>query len=434
MNPLISLALQLAPDIARAFAGDKAGQVAASVTDAVAQAAGTSDAAAAQIALAQDPAKLADLRIKLAQIAADAETQRRADELDALKAQIADTENARATLAELAKTGNVVGFAPVVISAIVTVGFFVILGWLLVIEPTLTTDSAVLQLINITLGALTAAFATVVNFWLGSSHGSRIKDQISAALQAQSAASGAGRTAAALGAHSARIDAAVDALNARTARAPATAPAPASAPVPPSPPADPAPAPPAPTAASAPQPSAAAPTSDADARFERSVTLVLELEGGYVDNPADPGGATNMGITLNTLRAWRHDDTLTAEDVRDLSQEEAKAIYRAEYWNKMQCDALPAGVDLSVFDFGVNAGPSRSVKLLQKLVGAPQDGAMGPITLSAVATKQPVPLIQDFADGRLDYYKSLSTYDTFGKGWTNRTNRVEQEALAMARG
>ncbi|WP_349368527.1 glycosyl hydrolase 108 family protein [Salinarimonas sp.] len=419
MNPLITLALQFAPDVARAFAGDKGGRVAASVTDAVAQAAGTSDAAAAQIALAQDPAKLADLRIRLAQIAADAETQRRANELDELKAQIADTENARATFAELAKSGNVVGWAPVIVSIIVVTGFFVILAWLIVREPGLTGDSSVLQLVNITIGALTAAFATVVNFWLGSSHGSRIKDQLSAALQAQSAASGAGRTAAALGAHSARIDAAVDALNARTSQAPA--------PVPPPRPADLAPPPAAPTTAA--QPPTA---SDADARFERSVTLVLELEGGYVDNPADPGGATNMGITLDTLRAWRHDPSLTAQDVKTLTEAEAKQIYRANYWDVMRCDDLPAGVDLSVFDFGVNAGPSRSVKLLQQLVGATQDGIMGPNTLAAVATKQPVPLIESFADGRLDYYKSLSTYSTFGRGWTNRTERVEQEALSMA--
>ncbi|MGP9822586.1 glycoside hydrolase family 108 protein [Salinarimonas sp. NSM] len=397
MNPLIALALQLVPDAARAFAGGKAGDVAASVSRAVAEAAGTSDAQAAQIALAQDPAKLADLRIKLAQIAAQAESDRRADDL-------ADTESARATFAELAKAGNAVGLAPVIISVIVTVGFFVMLIWLLVREPTLTTDSAVLQLINITIGALTAAFATVVNFWLGSSHGSRIKDQISATLQAQAAGSGARQVSAALGAHSARIEAAVQAFQAATQKpAQAPAPAPASA------------------------------TADADRRFDACVTIVLQLEGGYVDDPRDPGGATNMGITLSTLRDWRKDPSLGPDDVKALTETEAKAIYRASYWNPMQCDGLPAGVDLSVFDFGVNAGPSRSVKLLESLVGTTQDGVMGPQTLAATAAQDAPDLIRRFADGRIAYYKSLSGWDRYGTGWTNRTNTVEKDALAMAR-
>ncbi|MGJ3262510.1 MAG: glycoside hydrolase family 108 protein [Salinarimonas sp.] len=409
MNPLIALALQLVPDAARAFAGDKAGEVASSVSEAVAEAAGTSDARAARIALAQDPAKLADLRIKLAQITAKAEADRRADDLAALEAGIGDRESARATFAELAKAGNAVGLAPVIISVIVTVGFFVMLIWLLAAQPTLSANTAVLQLINIVIGALTAAFATVVNFWLGSSHGSRIKDQISATLQAQAAGGGAQRVSAALGAHSAQIEAAVQAFQAATAAAKA-------------PPA------PQPTPAPAPAPS----TADADRRFDACVTIVLQLEGGYVDDPHDPGGATNMGITLNTLRDWRHDPSLGPDDVKALSETEAKAIYRANYWNPMQCDGLPAGVDLSVFDFGVNAGPSRSVKLLESLVGTTQDGIMGPQTLAATAAQDAPDLIRRFADGRIAYYQSLSTWDRYGNGWTNRTQTVETDALAMA--
>ncbi|WP_372425209.1 glycoside hydrolase family 108 protein [Salinarimonas chemoclinalis] len=401
MNPLIALALQLVPDAARAFAGGKAGDVAASVSRAVAEAAGTSDPQAAQVALVQDPAKLADLRIKLAQIAAQAQSDRRADDL-------ADTESARATFAQLAKAGNAVGLAPVIISVIVTVGFFVMLIWLLVREPTLTTDSAVLQLINITIGALTAAFATVVNFWLGSSHGSRIKDQLSATLQAQAAGGDAKQVSAALGAHSAQIEAAVQAFRAATASALA----------------------PTPVAVPSPAPS----TADADRRFDACVTIVLQLEGGYVDDPHDPGGATNMGITLNTLRDWRKDQSLGPDDVKALTETEAKAIYRANYWNPMQCDGLPAGVDLSVFDFGVNAGPSRSVKLLESLVGTAQDGIMGPQTLAATAAQDAPDLIRRFADGRIAYYRSLSGWDRYGNGWTNRTNTVEKDALAMAGG
>jgi Glycosyl hydrolase 108 len=94
--------------------------------------------------------------------------------------------------------------------------------------------------------------------------------------------------------------------------------------------------------------------------FNACLAFTLREEGGYVDDPADPGGATNMGITLATYRQWSDDPALGPAEVRDMTLRIARAIYRSLYWNPLRADALPAGVDLSVFDMGVNAGIWRS--------------------------------------------------------------------------
>ena len=87
-------------------------------------------------------------------------------------------------------------------------------------------------------------------------------------------------------------------------------------------------------------------------------SYVLASEGGYVNHPRDPGKATNMGITIATLRAWRG-RPVTNADVRDLSQEEALQIYKAQYWDTVRADQLPLGLDYLTFDYGVNSGPGR---------------------------------------------------------------------------
>src|SRR5689334_4271744 len=102
--------------------------------------------------------------------------------------------------------------------------------------------------------------------------------------------------------------------------------------------------------------------------FLRILALVFRVEAGFVDHPSDPGGATNHGITLATLSHCRG-RPCTKADVRALSQEEAGEIYRREYWDKVQGDALPAGVDYAVFDFGVNSGTVRAIVSLQRALG-----------------------------------------------------------------
>lgn len=167
-------------------------------------------------------------------------------------------------------------------------------------------------------------------------------------------------------------------------------------------------------------------------RFARCVAEVLKHEGGYVDHPKDPGGATNRGITLATLADWRGSPVTKAE-VQALSEKEAREIYRAKYWNAVQGDALPAGVDLAVFDFAVNSGPGRAVRSLQWQLGIPADGAIGPVTLAAVRRVNAARLAGDLCRARLAWLRGLPTWDAFGKGWTARVVDVERAALGMAR-
>jgi lysozyme family protein len=168
------------------------------------------------------------------------------------------------------------------------------------------------------------------------------------------------------------------------------------------------------------------------ARFARCVAEVLNHEGGFVNHPKDPGGATNRGITHITLADWRG-GPVTAEDVRTMSEAEAREIYRARYWNAIQGDNLPAGVDLAVFDLAVNSGVGRAARMLQQQLGVTVDGAIGPKTLAAVRRVNAARLAGDLCRARLAWLRGLNTWPVFGKGWEARVVAVERAALAMVR-
>src|SRR4051812_42149280 len=168
--------------------------------------------------------------------------------------------------------------------------------------------------------------------------------------------------------------------------------------------------------------------------LDACLAFTLAQEGGYVDDPADPGGATNRGITLATLRHWDHEPTLGPADVEDMTEQTTAAIYRTLYWNALRGDSLPPGVDLSSFDFGVNAGTRRSAELPQQVLGLPPDqvnGAVGPETLHAVLTADAATVIGGLAEHQAAYYRGLAEFDRFGRGWLERTERRRQAALAM---
>ena len=171
-----------------------------------------------------------------------------------------------------------------------------------------------------------------------------------------------------------------------------------------------------------------------DDRFDECLAFTLRAEGGYVDDPADPGGATNMGVTLATLREWSDDPSLGANQVQDMSLRTARAIYRARYWNPLRAGDLPVGVDLSVFDFGVNAGIWHSARLLQRALGFTGDevdGSVGPETLAAAAKVDTRLLVDDLAERQSAYYRGLADFPTFGRGWLTRTEERKRAALAM---
>jgi lysozyme family protein len=168
--------------------------------------------------------------------------------------------------------------------------------------------------------------------------------------------------------------------------------------------------------------------------FGRSLILVLQSEGGWVDNPHDSGGATNRGITLDTLTEWR-EEPCTKDDVKNLSAQEASDIYRAKYWANVRGDDLPSGVDYIVFDYAVNSSPAKAAKELQSLVGANPDCIIGAFTLKAIAAYVAIhgveTLIKSYCDRRKSFLRSLKTWLYFGKGWTNRLERVKSDALKM---
>jgi lysozyme family protein len=169
-------------------------------------------------------------------------------------------------------------------------------------------------------------------------------------------------------------------------------------------------------------------------RFGICLAFTLREEGGYVDDPADPGGATNMGITLATYREWSDDPRLGDLQVKDMTQKTVGAIYRSLYWNRLRADALPPGVDLSVFDMGVNAGIWRSARLLQRALGftgEEVDGSIGPETLVAADRFDARTLVSNLADRQTAYYRSLANFPIFGRGWLRRTNARRDAALAM---
>ncbi|WP_310540820.1 glycosyl hydrolase 108 family protein [Phenylobacterium sp.] len=167
-------------------------------------------------------------------------------------------------------------------------------------------------------------------------------------------------------------------------------------------------------------------------RFQRCLPLILQHEGGYVDHRLDPGGATNLGVTLGTLSDWLKRPATKAE-VKALTPAAVAPIYEANYWKAACCDKLPAGLDYAVFDLAVNSGPSRARKFLQRVAGVTVDGEVGPKTLAAVNALGSRAMIVRLNADREAFYRSLSTFPTFGKGWLRRLAEVTTKATAMAR-
>lgn len=173
------------------------------------------------------------------------------------------------------------------------------------------------------------------------------------------------------------------------------------------------------------------------ANYAACLQFTLGEEGGFADNPDDPGGATNKGITLATYRDYTDDPNLTVADLLMISDVEVDAIYAVAYWNPVHGDALPAGIDLITWDMGVNAGIGTSGALLQRALGftgRDVDGWIGPYTLAAVAKTNSATLIQQLNAKQDAYYRGLADFVTFGAGWLARLERRAGLALQMAGG
>ena len=153
--------------------------------------------------------------------------------------------------------------------------------------------------------------------------------------------------------------------------------------------------------------------------------MIIKHEGGYVNHPEDPGGETKYGISK---RAYPD------VEIDKLSESDAKAIYKEDYWNRIKGDDLPISVACVVMDYGVNSGISRESKALQGVCGITNgDGVIGPHTLSAVWTTFKEQgkdfVIEGVTNQRQEFIRNLSIYDTFGKGWERRI----KETLELAK-
>ena len=166
--------------------------------------------------------------------------------------------------------------------------------------------------------------------------------------------------------------------------------------------------------------------------FDTAMRLLLRHEGGFVNHPSDPGGMTNLGVTKAVWDAHTG-KSATETDMRALTPEAVQPVYKVRYWDTIQGDALPYGLDYCIFDCAVNSGPGRAIKLLQYVLYTKVDGVLSKHTLASVQRVDPMVLIEDYSQKRLDFLKSLPTWPTFGTGWGQRVSEVELEAKTFAR-
>ncbi|MBF0589029.1 MAG: glycoside hydrolase family 108 protein [Magnetococcales bacterium] len=159
-------------------------------------------------------------------------------------------------------------------------------------------------------------------------------------------------------------------------------------------------------------------------RFQLCFDRLIGHEGGYVNDPDDPGGETKFGISK---RSYPH------VDIKNLTREDAAWIYRRDFWGGAKCDMLPAGVDYAVFDMAVNSGLRAAAKTLQKALNVPADGVIGPQTLGAAKQAGRLALIDRLMAGRALYFAEIGIRRTqsrkFLKGWMRRAMEVHRTAL-----
>jgi lysozyme family protein len=145
--------------------------------------------------------------------------------------------------------------------------------------------------------------------------------------------------------------------------------------------------------------------------FDECFSKLIGHEGGYSNNPKDPGGETKFGISK---RAY------PAIDIASLTLDGARELYKRDYWDRAQCDRLPPALAFQVFDGAVNSGIGTSIRWLQAAAGVAPDGVVGPLTIRAVGDMEPSIIIARYNGVRLKFMASMSTFDVFGRGWARR--------------
>lgn len=165
-------------------------------------------------------------------------------------------------------------------------------------------------------------------------------------------------------------------------------------------------------------------------KLARVMVIMFQFEGGFVNDPRDKGGMTNKGITRKTYSAYLGREA-TEGEMRGLTDEQASEVFREGYWDVVKGDNLPVGLDLCVMDFAVNSGPRMSARYLQRVLGVKEDGVIGPKTLLVINSldkDELLTLVEDYIELRKRFLEDLEDFKFFGKGWTNRIEKLRVTA------
>lgn len=166
--------------------------------------------------------------------------------------------------------------------------------------------------------------------------------------------------------------------------------------------------------------------------FPVALKMTLAEEGGWVNNPQDPGGETNLGVTKSVWEAFVG-HAVPPGSLKSLTIPLVTPLYKSRYWDAISGDSLPDGADAALFDYAVNSGVGAASKALQHIVGVPADGQIGPQTLNAVSAYAggPAALVSAISSARLGFLKALPAWETFGANWGERVQRIKDEATSL---
>lgn len=153
--------------------------------------------------------------------------------------------------------------------------------------------------------------------------------------------------------------------------------------------------------------------------FDQAFERLIGHEGGYVNDPNDPGGETKFGVSKRSY---------PMEDIKNLTLDRAKAIYHRDYWGPAGCDAVPNELKFDLFDMAVNSGVTTAVRTLQNAIGATADGVLGPRSLQAINSMPPARIVARFNGWRLAFMANTPQWDKFSRGWARRIAANLKEA------
>jgi lysozyme family protein len=172
--------------------------------------------------------------------------------------------------------------------------------------------------------------------------------------------------------------------------------------------------------------------------WDKSCEMVLKHEGGFTNDQRDPGnrlpdgrkGSTMLGCTQANWEAYIN-RKVTQDDMKRLTKDDVKPLYKKNYWDAVKGDELPNGVDYAAFDFAINAGPSAARKMIQRALGVTADGVFGPKTMAAIQSADAKDLMKKFSNEKIVFYKNLSNFKVYGNGWLKRVEDVQAVADKM---